>query len=79
MRSFAFDVLTCTRCGGRLRLVALIEEGSVIRRILGHLGLPTEIPAAAPARAPPIAFEPGSHHRADRRRSRPPFALALRR
>ena len=56
-RSFGFDVLACPRCGGRLRLIALIEEASVIQRVLRHLGLPTEIPEARPARAPPLPFE----------------------
>ena len=56
-RSFGFAVLGCPRCGGRLRLIALIEDVRVIRRILGHLGLPTEVPAAQLPRAPPIAFE----------------------
>jgi hypothetical protein len=50
----AFDVLACPRCGGRLRLIALIEEAAVIGRILQHLGVPTEIPAPRPARAPPL-------------------------
>jgi hypothetical protein len=49
-----FDVLACARCGGRLRLIALIEEAAVIERILRHLGVPTEIPAPRPARAPPL-------------------------
>ena len=53
-RSFGFDVLACPRCGGRLELIALIEHPPVIRRILGHLGLPTEVPAARPARPPPL-------------------------
>jgi hypothetical protein len=53
-RSFGFDVLACPRCGGRLELIALIEEAAVIRRILRHLGLPTEVPAARPARPPPL-------------------------
>jgi uncharacterized protein YbaR (Trm112 family) len=53
-RTFGFDVLACPRCGGRLRLLALIEEAAVIERILRHLGLPTEIPATRPARAPPL-------------------------
>lgn len=33
------DVLACPRCGGRLRLTALIEEAAVIpvgRRVAGH-------------------------------------------
>jgi hypothetical protein len=33
------------RYGGRLRLIALMDEAAVIERILRHLGLPTEIPA----------------------------------
>jgi uncharacterized protein YbaR (Trm112 family) len=49
------DVLACPRCGGRLRVIALIEEAAVIDRILRHLGLPTEPPAPRPARAPPHA------------------------
>ena len=35
-RAFGFDVLACPRCGGRLRLVALIDQASVIQQILGH-------------------------------------------
>ena len=38
----------------RLRLIALIQEAAVIERILRHLGLPTETPAARPARGPPL-------------------------
>ena len=53
-RTFGCDVLACPRCGGRLRLIALIEEAAVIDRILRHLGLPTETPAKRPARAPPL-------------------------
>jgi len=36
-----------------MRLVATIKDPDVIRKILSHLGLPTEPPAVAPARAPP--------------------------
>jgi hypothetical protein len=53
-RTFGFDVLLCPRCQGRLELIALIEDPRVIRRILNHLGLPTEVPAARPARSPPL-------------------------
>ena len=52
-RTFGFDVLECPRCGGRLRLVALIEQAEVTQRILRHLNVPTEVPDACPARAPP--------------------------
>jgi Putative transposase len=56
-RTFGLDVLACTRCGGRLRLVALIEQVSVVQRILRHLGLPTELPEPRPARSPPRPFD----------------------
>jgi len=54
-RTFGFDVLACPRCGGRLRPIALIEEAAVIGRILRHPGVPTEIPAPRPARAPRLS------------------------
>ena len=67
-RSFGFDrgpqradfarwgggVLACPRCGDRLELIALIEDPKVIGRILRHLGVPTEVPTARPARPPPL-------------------------
>jgi hypothetical protein len=53
-RAFDVDVLACPRCGGRLRLLALLEAVAVTARILRHLGLATEVPAARPARAPPL-------------------------
>ncbi len=40
-----------------MRLIALIEQATVIERILRHLGLPTERPEPRPARAPPIPLE----------------------
>ena len=52
-RTFGLDVLARPRCDGRLRLVALIDQASVVQRILRHLGLPTEVPEPRPARAPP--------------------------
>ena len=52
-RVFAIDVLACPHCGGRRKLIALLTQPAVVRKILAHLGLPTEAPALAPARAPP--------------------------
>jgi hypothetical protein len=52
-RTFGIDVLDCPRCGGRLRLLALIEHVRILERILGHSGLPTDRPKLRPARAPP--------------------------
>jgi hypothetical protein len=43
-----------------MRLVALIEQRAVIERILAHLGLPTEVPAARPSRAPPLPLDASS-------------------
>ena len=53
-RSLGLDVLACPHCGGRLTLIALIDDPGVVRRVLQHLGLPTEVPEARPARAPPL-------------------------
>ena len=61
-RTFGFDVLACPRCSGRLRLIALIEQVSVIQRILGHLGVPTDIPEPRPARAPPLPLDARARH-----------------
>ena len=36
-RVFAIDIEVCRRCGGRLRVIASIEEPAVIERILDHL------------------------------------------
>jgi hypothetical protein len=37
-RVFAIDIEICRRCGGKLRVIASIEDPEVIRRILAHLG-----------------------------------------
>jgi hypothetical protein len=34
--TFGVDVLACARCGGRMRVVATIEDPVVIRKILTH-------------------------------------------
>jgi len=52
-RAFDLDVLKCPQCGGKMRLLATIEEPDVVRKILKHLGLSTEIPEPRPARSPP--------------------------
>jgi hypothetical protein len=51
-RSFAVDVLKCPKCHGRLRVMAVITEREPVRRILAHLGMPTEAPPLARARDP---------------------------
>ena len=52
-RSFGYDLLACPRCGGKMELLACILDTTTVRRILAHLGLPTELPHLAPARASP--------------------------
>jgi hypothetical protein len=52
-RVFALDVLACPRCGGRLRLIAVLEASDATARILRHLDLPPDVPPPAPARPPP--------------------------
>jgi ribosomal protein S27E len=52
-RCFGVDVLECPKCFGRMQLIALIEDPAVIKKILEHLNLPSEVPKARPARPPP--------------------------
>jgi hypothetical protein len=43
-RVFEFDILACADCGGRLRLLATIEDRAVVEKILTHLGLSVDLP-----------------------------------
>ncbi len=49
-RVFDIDMQHCPNCGGQLRIIAAILEGSVIERILTHLGLQARAPPRVPAR-----------------------------
>ena len=44
-----FDIERCA-CGGKLKLIAVIEEPAVIEKILTHLGLSPQPPLRAKAR-----------------------------
>jgi len=58
LRSLKLDVLSCPRCGGRMKVIATISEPFTVRKILRSMGLSTEIPPRAPPRAsPPGEFE----------------------
>ena len=58
-RAFEADVLACPRCGGRMVVLATIEDPAVIRRILTHLGASMEPGEALPAaRASPWTDSP---------------------
>ena len=47
-RAFEIDVLVCPRCGGRLRLIAIIEDPRVIEAILSRLTSAAERADRAP-------------------------------
>ena len=36
---YEVDPLTCTKCQGKMRIIAFIEDEEVIKKILKHLGL----------------------------------------
>jgi hypothetical protein len=49
-RVFGIDVSTCENCGGKLRIIASVEDPAVIRRILNHLAArgPPQLPLLSP-------------------------------
>jgi hypothetical protein len=51
-RSLEVDVLECPKCRGRLRVLAVITEREPVVRILGHVGMATDVPPIARARDP---------------------------
>jgi hypothetical protein len=57
-RVFAIDVLTCDRCGGKRRLVVLVDKPEAITKLLAHMGLSQDAPSPWPARAPPQQLDP---------------------
>jgi hypothetical protein len=54
--SFAVDVLKCDKCGGKMEPIATINDPAIIKKILNHLGLPSEAPVRSHPRAPPQRF-----------------------
>jgi hypothetical protein len=61
-RVFAIDLLECSRCHGRLEIVAAIHSPHATQAILASLDLPSRAPPLDPARAddeePPLDLEP---------------------
>lgn len=56
-RVFAIDMERCPVCQqGRLRIIAAIMEGSVIKKILRHLKLAEDPPPIAPAQQAALAW-----------------------
>ena len=56
-RVFGGDVLKCSRCQGKMRLIACIEEPDVAKKILEHLGLRAEPLPTLRAQVPPVTLE----------------------
>ncbi|HEY5647201.1 MAG TPA: transposase [Pseudomonadales bacterium] len=51
-RMFSIDIETCPKCGGRLRVIACIEDPDVVATILEHVRAPEATEPSQP-RAPP--------------------------
>ena len=47
-RAFDIDVLACPRCGGRLHLIATVEDPDAIRAILATAAVSRELLDRAP-------------------------------
>ena len=55
-RTAAIDIETCPKCGGKLRVIACIEDPDVIATILEHIRAREATEPAQP-RAPPLRTE----------------------
>jgi len=64
-RVFMTDVLTYPKCQGRMKILAAITKPEAIRKILDHLGIPSEAPRRTSARPPPQAELSGTSDRAE--------------
>ena len=51
-RTHGVDALRCPKCTGTMRAMATLVEPATVKKILAHLGLPTEPPPRARARDP---------------------------
>jgi len=51
-RTYGVDALRCPTCSGRMRVMATLTEPDTVKKILAHLGLPTEPLPRARARDP---------------------------
>ena len=58
-RVFNIDIETCRECGGAMKVIACIEDPTVIQKILDHLKGKAELNETAPlpeSRAPPTGL-----------------------
>jgi hypothetical protein len=49
-RVLFIDALSCGNCGGRMKVISLLSDPAVVKRILDHLGVPSTPPRLSPAR-----------------------------
>jgi len=59
-RAFEIDVLARPRCGGRLRLVATVDDPDAICAILAAGAVSRELADRAPPFAPPLDTSPAA-------------------
>ena len=52
-RTFNLDMETCVHCGGKMSIIAAINDSTSIKKYLDGVGLPSEPPDIKPARPPP--------------------------
>jgi Zn-finger nucleic acid-binding protein len=50
---FEVDPVLCAKCGGEMKLVAVVLDDGELDRILAHQGWPVEFPKTKPSRSPP--------------------------
>ena len=65
LRVFFVDALVCTKCGGRMTVIALLTDPLVVRRVLEHLQIPATPPPIWPARSDPGSSWPLHEETAD--------------
>lgn len=73
-RIYEVFLLLCPMCGGQMRLIAFITEGTQIRRILDHIGVDSEPPHISPARGPPLWDDCGDAQMGDGAHIEPDWA-----
>jgi len=66
--------LLCPKCGGQMRLIAFITEGTQIKKILDHIGADSDPPHISPARGPPLWEDGGDAQMDDGAQSEPDWA-----
>jgi len=59
-RAFEIDVLACPRCGGRLRLIATVDDPREIREVLADLARSAKPTDRAPPFLESLAANPSA-------------------